>query len=148
MKVKREGSIELGATIRKTRSEKGMTITCLAEKARISQSYLSQIELGKVRNPSIEVVCRIFEALDADLVLDVRRARRDSPPTLAYGSPFTLEELASMDEEYSGQEVVQVVREVLKDPRMSVEQRRLLGRQIAGLVKATRGGLAVGNART
>lgn len=103
-----------------------------------SRSCPSQIGHGEVKNPSIEVVYRIFEALDEDIVLDIRRKKGTRPPSLAYRSPFTLEELAAMDEEYSGQDVVQLVRDVLKGPTISLRHRQLLARQIEGLVRVTR----------
>jgi len=137
MKLKREGSAGLGATIRQKRHEKGMTVTTLAQESGVSQSYLSQIERGDVSNPSIEVVSRIFEALDEDLVLQAAK-RETSSPALVYMSPFSLEELASMDEEYSGQQVVRLVQDVLKDPEILIQQRRLLGKQIEGLLTATK----------
>ena len=138
MKLKREGSAELGARIRQKRQESGRTLTAVAEQTGISQSYLSQIERGDVTNPTIEVVFRILEALDQNLLLEASTTRAQPGSDSVYHSPFTLEELAATGEEYSGQDVVQLIRDVLKDPEIPLQQRRLLGKQLEGLVVATR----------
>lgn len=52
-----------------------------------------------------------------------------------YQSLLTLEELASMDEEHSGQLVVRFVQESLKDPDIPVGERDLLGQQILALAE-------------
>jgi len=95
MKLKREGSAELGARIRQKRQESGRTLTAVAEQTGISQSYLSQIERGDVTNPTIEVVFRILEALDQNLLLEASTTRAQPGSDSVYHSPFTLEELAA-----------------------------------------------------
>ncbi len=137
MKVSREGSEQLGASIRQRRHETGKTMSQVARETGISQPYLSQIERGEVTNPTVETVFRILEALDQDLLL--RGSRRPTPQiTSVYLSPFTLEELTKTGEEYSGQSVVRQVQEILKDPQLPIQQRRLLGKQIASLVKVVK----------
>jgi len=140
MKFRREGSAGLGATIREKRQEAGKTLTEVGQLTGISQSYLSQIERGEVTNPTIEVLYRILAALGQNLVLETtppERLPRGAGNTV-YHSPFTLEELASLGEEYAGQDVVRLVQDVLKDPEIPIQQRRLLGKQIEGLVEVTR----------
>ena len=48
------------------REHRGMTISALAEKAGLSQSYLSQIEVGK-REGRIGVLSKVARALSVDL---------------------------------------------------------------------------------
>jgi transcriptional regulator with XRE-family HTH domain len=50
--------------IQQLRKAKGMTQRDLAAKAEITQGYVAQIELGKKKNPSLDVLRRLAEALD------------------------------------------------------------------------------------
>lgn len=49
------------------RKQKGLTLSELAKRAKISKSYLSNIEREINRNPSIEVVKKIATVLDVEL---------------------------------------------------------------------------------
>lgn len=53
-------------TITVWREHRGMTISALAEKAGLSQSYLSQIESGK-REGKVTMLARLARALAVDL---------------------------------------------------------------------------------
>lgn len=55
--------MEIGSSIRKIRKEKGIRQMKLAEKAGISQTYLSQLETGDKPNPSLSVVRDICNSL-------------------------------------------------------------------------------------
>jgi XRE family transcriptional regulator, master regulator for biofilm formation len=57
----------IGNTIFEFRKKKGITLSELAKRAKISKSYLSNIERNLNRNPSIEVVKRIAAVLDMEL---------------------------------------------------------------------------------
>lgn len=54
---------ELGATIRRLRKEKGMTLVQLAERSDLSHPFLSQLERG-LTHPSMRSLHRIAHALD------------------------------------------------------------------------------------
>ena len=56
--------MELGWYVRLRRRELGLSVTALAEKAGMSQSYLSQIETGDRGNPSPESLRSLAEALE------------------------------------------------------------------------------------
>lgn len=45
------------------RKEKGITLTCLSEKTGISVGYLSHLEKGSRKNPSIEMMDKIAKVL-------------------------------------------------------------------------------------
>jgi XRE family transcriptional regulator, master regulator for biofilm formation len=49
------------------RRQKGLSLSELAKRTRISKSYLSNIERNLNRNPSIDVVQRIAAVLDIEL---------------------------------------------------------------------------------
>jgi transcriptional regulator with XRE-family HTH domain len=53
----------LSRVIRVLREERGMTQVELARKARITQPYLTQIEQGARKNPSLDVLKRLAHAL-------------------------------------------------------------------------------------
>lgn len=48
------------------RYEKGLSLRCLAEQARISRSYLQKIEAGEAK-PSLEIMVRLAQALESPL---------------------------------------------------------------------------------
>lgn len=56
----------VGLNLQRLRREKGLSQEELAHRAQIHQTYLSGVEGGK-RNPTIAVLQRIAEALDADV---------------------------------------------------------------------------------
>ena len=49
--------------LRRLRKTKGLSQEELARKARVSQPYLSQLEAGTYKNPSIEIIQRLAKAL-------------------------------------------------------------------------------------
>ena len=56
----------IGKNIYKLRTQRGLTLSELAERAVISKSYLSNIERNLNANPSIYVLEQIAEALQVD----------------------------------------------------------------------------------
>jgi len=63
----------LGERIRETRKEKGLTQLELAEKVKISPTYMSEIELGK-SNFGVETLIRICEELQVSTDWLIRAA--------------------------------------------------------------------------
>ncbi|MBT2736744.1 helix-turn-helix domain-containing protein [Bacillus sp. ISL-7] len=57
----------IGKTMYEFRKQKGLTLSELAKRTKISKSYLSNIERDLNRNPSIDVVKRIATVLDVEL---------------------------------------------------------------------------------
>ena len=55
--------MNIGKTIKVIRKRKGLSQLELATKSEISQTYLSQIEIGQ-RSPTLEVLTKISSALD------------------------------------------------------------------------------------
>ena len=53
----------LGTMIREHRDRQDLTQVALAKRAKISQSYLAQLELGQRKAPSIATVQRLAKAL-------------------------------------------------------------------------------------
>jgi transcriptional regulator with XRE-family HTH domain len=54
-------------TIRKLRKERKLTLETLAEKADVSKPYLSMIEKGRRKSPSLPVLRRIARALQVSV---------------------------------------------------------------------------------
>jgi XRE family transcriptional regulator of biofilm formation len=50
--------------IRALREQKGMTQEKVAQKAKVTKFYISQLETGLRKNPSLAVLKRIAKALD------------------------------------------------------------------------------------
>lgn len=57
----------IGNTIYKLRKQRGLTLSELAERAKISKSYLSNIERSLNSNPSIQVIEKISNVLQVDI---------------------------------------------------------------------------------
>jgi XRE family transcriptional regulator, master regulator for biofilm formation len=53
----------IGTMLRRLRRITGLNQEELARKARVSQPYLSQLEAGTYKNPSIEILQRLAKAL-------------------------------------------------------------------------------------
>jgi len=62
----------IGKKIKRIREQKGFSINELSEKAGVSKSYLSYIERGIQKNPSLQVLSKIAKTLDitVDYLLD------------------------------------------------------------------------------
>ena len=65
----------IGAVLRDVRTEQGRTLREVADRARVSMPYLSEVERGR-KEPSSEVLAAIAEALGMRLVDLVRRAEQ------------------------------------------------------------------------
>jgi transcriptional regulator with XRE-family HTH domain len=59
---KKEIVVNLGALIRKNRKERKLTLKAVAEKARVSEGFLSQVE-NSVSSPSVDTLISICHAL-------------------------------------------------------------------------------------
>lgn len=68
MKFEDKATFPIGARIKKFREQKGISTNKLANMAGISQSYLRDIGLEN-KNPTIEIVYLICQALDITLAL-------------------------------------------------------------------------------
>ena len=67
---------DVGARIKELRTERGLTVNGLANRAGISQSFLRDIELGN-KQPTVEYLEYICDALKVSLV-DFFDVREDS----------------------------------------------------------------------
>ena len=131
MKVRLQSTGVLGTTIRNLRKEIGKTLSEVAESTGISKSYLSQIESGKVANPTVELLGRIAKALGIDLIIQGSPSKVSE--ALAYQSNFTLE---GSNEEGNKRSAVELVASTLNDPEIPDQYKRLFERQITALVEA------------
>jgi XRE family transcriptional regulator of biofilm formation len=57
----------IGRNIYELRKQKGITLTELAKRSKVSKSYLSNIERGLNQNPSIQVIEKIASVLEVDV---------------------------------------------------------------------------------
>jgi transcriptional regulator with XRE-family HTH domain len=56
-------TLGLGRVVKRMRESRGMNQAELAKRARLSQGYVSKLEAGAQRNPSIAVLKRLAKAL-------------------------------------------------------------------------------------
>lgn len=68
----------IGDIIRKKRKERGMSLSELSRMTGVSKSYLSYIERGMKRNPSIDVIKRIFQSLNLPITTITSNDERTS----------------------------------------------------------------------
>ena len=54
----------LSKVIQKLREDQGMTQRDLAARAKVTQGYVAQLEMGMKKNPSLNVLRRIAKALN------------------------------------------------------------------------------------
>jgi XRE family transcriptional regulator, master regulator for biofilm formation len=57
----------IGSNIYKIRKRRGLSLSELSDRARISKSYLSNIERSLNQNPSIQILEKIAAVLDVEL---------------------------------------------------------------------------------
>lgn len=78
----------IGARIKRYREDRGMSATELAEKAKVSKSYLSELENPKdeTQKPSADVLYRIADALGVAMSDLMGRPIIIAPPTKAPAS--------------------------------------------------------------
>ncbi|WP_245859292.1 helix-turn-helix domain-containing protein [Luteimicrobium subarcticum] len=81
----------LGAELRRRRDDLGLRLVDVAERARLSVAYVSEVERGR-KEPSSEVVVALCDALDAplsavlrDVVHRLEHAPARTPSTGRYG---------------------------------------------------------------
>jgi transcriptional regulator with XRE-family HTH domain len=53
----------LSGVLKRMRADKGLTQRDLAKRARVTQGYVAQLEMGIRKNPSIETLKRLAKAL-------------------------------------------------------------------------------------
>ena len=78
---------QFGQYLRKIRKEQKITLTELALETGLSQSYLSQIENGTRPIPSIEILTKLKDTLDADPVEFMNMAGFIPSIVEAFGGP-------------------------------------------------------------
>ncbi|WP_306982226.1 helix-turn-helix domain-containing protein [Alkalicoccobacillus murimartini] len=57
-----------GKRIRSLRKERGMTLNQLSEYSGVSKSYISYVERGLQKNPSIEILSKLSKAMDITFI--------------------------------------------------------------------------------
>jgi XRE family transcriptional regulator, master regulator for biofilm formation len=67
MRKIKEGKHMIGKRIAEIRKKRGYTLSELADLAKISKSYLSNIERNLHKNPSLEIMIRIADVLNVEL---------------------------------------------------------------------------------
>ena len=63
---------DLAVKLRRARERSGLSQEALALTAGVDRTYVSQLERG-VANPSLLILGRIAQALEAEIVIDLRR---------------------------------------------------------------------------
>lgn len=64
---------EFGSLIRHTRKRLGITQTFLSEESKVTRAVISAIELGKIKNPHLNTVIKISNALNLGIFIDSAR---------------------------------------------------------------------------
>ena len=59
--------VNIGRAIRRIRKSRGLTQTEVAERAGVDQAYITMLERGKRKNPTLIVLERIADALRVEL---------------------------------------------------------------------------------
>lgn len=86
-----------GKKVRELRKANNLTMSELAKKSGTASSYISDLENGKIKNPSINKIEKIAEALGVSLAELVKKEVKDEkikpfvPETLYKGKEYTKE---------------------------------------------------------
>jgi transcriptional regulator with XRE-family HTH domain len=120
MTESRDGQMEaLGAFIRSKRKLANLSLRQLAERTRLSNPYLSQIERG-LHQPSVRVIRLISDALNVSaetLLAQAGLIRQDRAGDAAASSAATVEEAIQADDRLSSEQksaLVAVYRSMLR----------------------------------
>jgi transcriptional regulator with XRE-family HTH domain len=97
----------LGEVLEELRLERGMSLSQLAEASGVSKGYLSALESGKQKNPSLEKLMALSEALGVSITVSrdepgYIRVSEGSPPCVSVvrsGVPTVQEEIEEAKEE-------------------------------------------------
>lgn len=97
----------LGEVLEELRLERGMSLSRLAEVAGVSKGYLSALESGKQKNPSLEALRGLASALGVSITVSrdepgYIRVSEGSPPCVSFvrsGVPTVREEIEEAKEE-------------------------------------------------
>ena len=76
---KQEPGTELGQTIRDAREARGLSLRALQEVTGVPNAHLSQLETGKIEQPSMALLYAISQALDLDFAALARLAGHLEP---------------------------------------------------------------------
>ena len=71
---KQEPGSSLGQTIRKAREDRGLSLRALELMTGISNAHLSQLETGRIEQPSMALLYSVSEALELDYTSLLRLA--------------------------------------------------------------------------
>lgn len=101
---KRKAGPSLGTYLRSLRDSRGLTLREVEDKSGISNAFLSQIESGKVKQPSPSMLYKLAELYHVPYEILMERAGFPVPQTVtetANGAPAVFRRLGqiSMDEE-------------------------------------------------
>jgi transcriptional regulator with XRE-family HTH domain len=104
-----KGNVELGRYLRSVRESRGWSLRNLEQRCGLSNAYLSQLENGRVRQPSPDALQRLADALGLEFQQLMRRAgylasleakqARDSSPSHGATCTFGTLQLSQHEEE-------------------------------------------------
>lgn len=113
----------IGRRIRAFRQNRGLNISELAKKANMSRSYLSQLELEDVDNPTVDTIRKIANGLDitASELIGEKTPQKESD-TSSFKFFFDKEELEEMFSDKETLEGLKTLKEILTDPKIPIQQ--------------------------
>jgi transcriptional regulator with XRE-family HTH domain len=132
----------IGRRLREEREKRRLTLTAVAREAGITKSYLSQVETGKVCNPSYGLVRRVYEALE-ELTERVDTGSSGVSTGIAYKSPIGPQELEALlarrrPENAARNSTVWLLADTLSDPTIPDRYKTKIERQVAAFLTLTR----------
>ncbi|MEH7374838.1 helix-turn-helix domain-containing protein [Neobacillus drentensis] len=96
-----------GNILKRIRQEKGYSLTKLGKLAGISKSYLSLLERGIQKNPSIEIIEKIAKVLEVDINYLIDSTENKNP----YKSTLKLE--INLSEDDLNQDKLEQIKELI-----------------------------------
>ncbi len=105
-------SMSLGAKLRKLRLKSGQSLQQIADKVGVSKSHIYDLEIGAVRNPSVEVLRKLSKLLTVPITYFLEENK-----DLEFQVIFCdlQKDFASLDE--SDRKTIELMVKVLKDKK-------------------------------
>ena len=104
--------MSLGAKLRKLRLKSGQSLQQIADKVEVSKAHIYELEIGKVKNPSVEVLKKLSKLLTVPITYFL-----EENEDLEFQVMFRdlQKDFASLDE--SDRKTIELMVKVLKDKK-------------------------------
>ncbi len=102
--------MSLGAKLRKLRLKAGKTLQQIADKVEVSKAHIYQLEIGKAKNPSIEVIKKLAKLFSVPVTYFLEEDDRVEFQVMICGLQEDIKSLSDSD-----RETIELIVQALKN---------------------------------